>query len=71
MAQQNPPNQSPLFQAGGTSAGEFADCIASYIKAGLRIIFWLIVAGFGIAVGFVAVRGLLFGVMLATRALGV
>jgi hypothetical protein len=68
----NQPNSMlPLLPQRPRTPQGVADLVAQYVKACITVLFWLVIAGLAAGFAYVLVRGIIFGVRLATQALGV
>lgn len=75
MAQQNNPNnpnQQPMFpnQPGSRDPRMVAQTVGNYCRAAISIACWLVLAALTIALVWLALRGIWWGLQLATEALG-
>jgi len=71
MAQQNQPNQqAPLFSPQNWKPQQIAQLISSYVRAAMSIGCSLVLAALTLALVWLALRGIWWGMQLATEALG-
>ena len=69
MAHQ-PGNQMPLIPNPRRTPGTFAEMIGEYVKAFVRVAFWIIVAFTTAAAVFLAFRVVLFACKIVLKAVG-
>lgn len=69
MAHQ-PGDQMPLMPQPPRTPGRFAEVIGEYVKAFVRIAFWVVVAFAAGAAALVAFRGVIFGCKVVLEATG-
>jgi len=74
MSQQSPTNSQtpmPLFQAPNNSVEHRVQRLGNYVLAGIRALFWFVVATAAIAAAYVSLRAIWWAVQVSTRALGI
>ena len=69
MAHQ-PGNPMPIVPRPPRTPGRFAEAIGEYVKAFVRIAFWVIVGFAAIAAVFLAFRAVIFGCKVVLEAIG-